>query len=1140
MENSILVSHILKCAMARKEEIKTLTDIPVDLFVVGTLDVLSDEYFSMLPSSLSEDSEVMEELAEMKKLLSKYTSFWDMVLFDILSLLKTDYYAILDDQDKNLKALFEEAEKRITALEQGEITADVLIQIVLEKPTPAVQKYIFGKTDVKVRPSEFSFEDFWLDDDDEDDDEPKAEEEDNRGIGEIVSEVKSLKASLLERVFGQDHAINVFITGYFHAQLAHRIKKDPTKPKATFLFAGPPGTGKTFLSETVAELLKLPFARFDMSEYSEKEANLEFCGSDKVYKGAKEGNVTSFVKNNPKCVLLFDEVEKAHINVIHLFLQMLDAGRLRDNYTDEEVPFSDAIIILTTNAGKNLYEDLTITNLSTLPKKRIMKALATDRGPSGGQLFPEPICSRFSAGNVVMFNHLGASALVDIAKKELTTNIENFNKALLKILTLDNKVPAAIMMAEGGKADARAIKGRANGFFHDELYELFRLIEPSQIDSLENITIKADVPNDDKIKPMFENSKENEVLIFASESLSAEIRSKVKSVKLHTTDSLEEAKKILFENHITAIACDVRCGMTGKEGKLLNAEDIESVGQEFLAYVLEKHPMPTYIIQRQEGEISIEEMFSFSKIGVRDVLTVKTKKKNELDNAIKTLCEDAYRQSNMLKLAGENKVMSFKTSQSVSRDGKRAEIRLFGFDLSLAPDTGDSKSILEGGEKPKVRFDDVIGAKDAKDELKYFVEYLKDPVSFMKRGVRAPRGVLLYGPPGTGKTLLAKAMAGESDVTFMPVDGNSFLKRYVGEGAETVHKLFASARKYAPAVVFIDEIDAIAKDRNANTSSTNAEAATLTAFLTEMDGFNTDTSKPVFILAATNFNIDPKKGVSLDPALLRRFDRRILVDLPDKDERAKYLAMKLKKYPVIKLTESEIDNIAIRSSGMSLADLESVIEFALRNAIKGNGEIGDKEFEHAFETFNGGEQRLWSDRELENTARHEAGHSLIYWLSGNVPTYVTIVARGSHGGYMQYNEEDKFSYTKKELLERIRCSLGGRAAELVYYGEEEGLTTGASADLYSATRNAESIICTYGMDEQIGLVSSRALEGDVEYKSLVRRRINEILSQELEIAKQLISDNKEAVDALVSALIKKTYLKGDEIDAIFKAHVKKA
>ena len=190
-----------------------------------------------------------------------------------------------------------------------------------------------------------------------------------RKLAGIVERTRKIQSSLLGHIFGQDHAVNAFVSGYFQAQLMACSRKETGKPQATFLFAGPPGVGKTFLAEKSAEALEMPYMRFDMSEYSDKEANFEFCGSDKVYKNGKAGNVTSFVAENPECVLLFDEIEKAHLNVIHLFLQILDAGRLRDNFTDEEVSFSQAVIIFTTNVGKNLYSDPSIVNLSSLPRK---------------------------------------------------------------------------------------------------------------------------------------------------------------------------------------------------------------------------------------------------------------------------------------------------------------------------------------------------------------------------------------------------------------------------------------------------------------------------------------------------------------------------------------------------------------------------------------------------------------------------------------------------------------------------------------------------------------------------------------------------------------------------------------------------
>lgn len=965
-------------------------------------------------------------------------------------------------------------------------------------------------------------------------------------LADIVKTTRRVQSILLESVYGQDHAVNSFVSGYFQAQLMSYSLKDAQKTQATFLFAGPPGVGKTFLAEKTAEALGLPYQRFDMSEYSDKEANIEFCGSDKVYKNGKAGNVTEFVANNPKCVLLFDEIEKAHINVIHLFLQILDAGRIRDNFTDEEVSFSNAIIIFTTNVGRGLYEDPSIVNLSAVPRKKVLKALEKDINPAtGAPLFPAAICSRFASGNVVMFNHLEANNLYIIAKRELDKNVKGLEAATGVKIKIDERVPTAIMFSEGGKADARTVKGVANAFFHEELYELFRLLASSRgADSIEKITqINVNVPLEglsDDVKAMFENPEIPEVLILAGNDVAAECTKKLDgSVICHVVDSIDAAKDVLFNRDISVVLCDIGFGVKDKSFKVLNAEDVSSVGQDLLAYVLDKHSLPVYILQSKDGEISEEEFLSFAKMGVRDVLSVKGKN-NAFAKQVIAKCKVAYQQGNMLKLARENKSLFYKTAQTVSKNGKTANINLFDFRLSLITDTDDSKNILDNVSRPDLYFDDVIGAEDAKDELKYFVEYLKNPIKFMRKGVRSPRGILLYGPPGTGKTLLAKAMAGESGVTFMRAEGNEFLKSHVGEGPEKVHSLFNAARKYAPSIVFIDEIDAIAKDRNMLSESTDHTSDVLTALLTELDGFNTDTSKPVFVLAATNYGVDAEKGKSLDAALLRRFDRRIYVDLPNKDERKKYLKMKIAKHPSVNLSEEQIDNIAMRSTGMSLAALESIFEMALRNAIRSeNGIVSDAEFEEAFETFNSGEKKEWSSDALERTARHEAGHALVCWLAGEKPSYLTIVARGDHGGYMQHaNSEDKGTYTKAELLNKIRTSLAGRAAEIVYYGTEDGISTGASGDLYSATKIAEQMICSYGMDDSLGMSYISSSELQNADNRAVRDKVNAMLDEQLRCAIALIEANKSAIDAIVAALIEKNHLKENEIDEIFTKAVK--
>lgn len=963
-------------------------------------------------------------------------------------------------------------------------------------------------------------------------------------VAKLTQKVKSTHDALIDSIYGQNNAVSVFTTGYFQAELLAMTDKKRIRPRATFLFAGSPGVGKTFLAEKAAEILELPFMRFDMSEYSDKEANLEFCGSDKVYKGAKEGNVTGFVEKNKKCVLLFDEIEKAHINVIHLFLQILDAGRLRDNFTDREVLFNDAIIIFTTNAGKQLYENSDTNDFSGVTRKVILKALQNDvNAETGLPYFPNAICSRFASGNVVMFNHISAHNLREIAKKEVLRHAKNFESEIGIKVDIDEQVYTALLFAEGGAADARTIRSRAETFFDDELFELFRLLASekvnSNIDDLESISISVDLPSENKeLMALFTNTDNPNILVFSSKETADQCKSKCINAKFFDVQSIETAKGILPNTDISFILIDLTFGQS-KGCKYLNIEDVESAARDFFWFIREHYAdIPIYILQHPNKKLNVEEQLSFLRQGVRDVITLTTSEK-DFSAEINDVVEKLHQQRSMSVLARANKLVSFETAQTIRKKGKMAEIKLFDFEMAVAIDAEDSKNILSNVSKPDVQFDQVIGAEDAKKELRYFVEYMKNPKRYLGSGVSAPKGVLLYGPPGTGKTMLAKAMASESNVTFITAEGNQFLKKYVGEGPEKVHELFRTARKYAPSILFIDEIDAIAKERKGGEGSEGTEA-TLTALLTEMDGFKNDATRPVFVLAATNFDVEPGGSKSLDPALLRRFDRRVYIELPNREERIRYIRMRFEENEAFELSQEKIDNIAIRSTGMSLAELASVIELSLRTAIRdGNLKVTDDIFEEAFETFNSGEKKYWDASQLERVARHEAGHAFLCWQSGETPSYVTIVARGNHGGYMQHEDnEGKAIYTKDELLAKIRISLGGRASEIAYYGENEGISTGASGDLVSATNTARHIICTYGMDEDFGLaVIDQQDIRNSELSREVREAVNKILSDEMKNAIKLIEDNKQAINALVETLLSNNHLTGGEIKEIFERYV---
>lgn len=954
-------------------------------------------------------------------------------------------------------------------------------------------------------------------------------------IEKLTAEVKRIQEVLSSKILGQANAINVTTSGYFQSELLAMTATERTKPRGTFLFAGPPGVGKTLLAESFAKETKLPYKRFDMSEFADKEAHIRLIGSDPVYKDSKSGVLTDYIINNPRCVILLDEIEKAHSVVLFLLYQMLDAGTLVDANTSKVASFKDAYIIFTTNAGKQYYDDTENGDFSAVSRKVILKAIQKDINPATNEpYFPAALCSRFAQGNVVMFNHMFAYILHDIAKAQITKHCDVFGKKFGIKTEIDDSVYTAILFSEGGNADARTITGRAKSFFDNELYELLRLtsskLTDTEIKDIEKISIGITLPeNDEDICKLFRPKNTPELLLFSSKEVADKYTGKTDKCIFRHCENAEQAKACLKNHDIKAIIIDINYGKK-HDDDYLNIEDEASEARDFFYFAHENHNgTPIYFIETAERDFDREEIVSFMRKGVKGIVD-GSDKNGVFAEEVESLCIKLHQQQSMNELARANKLVTYETAQKLTDGGKCAEISLFDFKLAVAVDPEDSDEILGNMSKPNVSFDDVIGAPEAQSELKYFVDYLKDPKKYLGTGVSAPKGVLLYGPPGTGKTLLAKAMASASNSTFINVEGNKLMSNGQGDGSEKIHKLFRTARKYAPTIIFIDEIDAIAKER---TGYGGGSEAVLTALLTEMDGFKKDSARPVFVLAATNFDVTPGSPKSLDGALMRRFDRKLYIGLPGRADRKRYLQMKTSKNPRFELSEESIDSIALRSVGMSLALLENVLELALRTTlIKGLEKVTDEIFEEAFESFNSGEKRQWDPAELERTARHEAGHAFLCYHGGETPSYLTIVARGNHGGYMQHGDhESKGTYTKKDLINRIRVSLAGRAAEIVYYGAEDGITTGASGDLENATRVAQAMICAYGMDDPFGLSvvgQEAALNGELSAE--VRARVNALLSEEMKNVIAIITDNKAAIDALVEKLMQNSYMTGDDIE----------
>ena len=460
---------------------------------------------------------------------------------------------------------------------------------------------------------------------------------------------------------------------------------------------------------------------------------------------------------------------------------------------------------------------------------------------------------------------------------------------------------------------------------------------------------------------------------------------------------------------------------------------------------------------------------------------------------------------------------------------------------------GKSKAKMVIPDSKRVTFDDVAGADEEKAELEEIVDFLKQPARYVEMGARIPKGVLLVGPPGTGKTLLAKAIAGEAGVPFFSISGSDFVEMFVGVGASRVRDLFEQAKKNSPSLIFIDEIDAVGRQRGAGLGGGHDEREqTLNQLLVEMDGFGAN--EGIIMIAATN------RPDILDPALLRpgRFDRQIMVGRPDRKGREAVLEVHTKKKPLD--TNVSLEVLAKRTPGFSGADLENLAnEAALLAVRKNKKKIGMDEFEEAITRVIAGPEkksRTISEHERKLTAYHEAGHAVVMkCLKNSDPVHeISIIPRGMAGGYTMHLPTEDRAYTSKEkLLDEMVGLLGGRVAEKLILGD---ISTGAKNDIDRASSIARAMVMEYGMSDKIGTISYGSDNNEVflgrdlgrgrnfseEVGAMIDKEIKSLISNAYNTAEELLKENVNKLHAVASTLLEKEKIDGKEFEEIFEAN----
>jgi len=931
-----------------------------------------------------------------------------------------------------------------------------------------------------------------------------------------AAKLKAMKEGLLKSVKGQRHAVDEVVQTIFECDMF--ASQDPKRvtPLATFLFTGPSGVGKTFLAKQCEQYLGRKAKVVDMSEYSDNLANMKFNGEH-----GQPNVVTGFVRQHPNGILIFDEIEKAHLNTIHLFLQILDAGTLKDMKSNTDVSFRDTIIIMTTNAGKELYDDPNVYDLSGVSRSVILDALRKDINPQTREpYFPECITTRMANGHILLFNHLEPFALMEIIKNEIEKQISFFESSSgLKVECDSDMLAALVLYNGGGTADARSLRGLARNILVRELQEVVMQLyhkDSSKVEQMKNVTIRIEVKGDE-IQTLFVNREQMRVAVLSDRF--AQVFERVGAAQNTVFDLFTDGEQFKRRAYSVTdyVLIDPLCGREDQAVIPNDVEDFDSVGMQMFDYIREFSPeTPVYILDSSGG--AIRSFDTLMARGARGVLKIDDQGA-EFETSLKELTFGALINNKTLWFGRAGKFLYFNCAQYIE-DPANVTISFERLQVKKATRAEDRGLIAKKGQNNDLGFDDVIGCKTAKETLREFAAMLNNPREMAAKGKTMPKGVLLYGPPGTGKTLLAKAMANECEATFFPVSATSFFGSLVGETERNIRELFRKARRYAPSIIFIDEVDAIARTRTGSIGSTHNEDA-LTTFLAEMDGFVSDPKRPVFILAATNYELAGDGPRVLDAAFVRRFDRKLYVSLPDTDDRYELLLLSLKKHGIHfgENHEKIVRNMAVRTGGMSNADLEMMNAQYARSL--GGAEPNQTNYMESVDEFRYGEIKKMDPAHVRQTACHEAGHALVCRLCGTTPSFLTIVSRGDFGGFMESaTEKERGTQTFDELMNIVCRCLAGRIAEIEVYGESAGINTGASSDIAKARYIIRAALEDFAMGEHL-FTRWKASEAE------------ELMQKQYDRTREMIVSHRTALEHLTDLLAQSKSLDRTQLEEFF-------
>jgi ATP-dependent metalloprotease FtsH len=984
---------------------------------------------------------------------------------------------------------------------------------------------------------------------------------------------QKIEEFLNSRVIGQQDAVRMLAEGYIRSEWASAENKRGLR--GIFTFMGPPGVGKTMLAEKFAEALnevektKYETLKLSMEMGDDESVLFKLFGVDSAYRSAKTGLIYNTIKGNPEKnipgnphqILVFDEIEKAALPTIQSLLTLLNDGQFHDNCNHELVDLSKCFVIFTTNLGQELFASRNRSGIlrgSGFSSDDLFDMLgaAKKREHAKHEMAPSALApefvSRLRKGGAVLFNQLSGADYAELLRVALPNEFSD-RYQFIDGIKMDHESTRLLTLSFLPDISPRVVAsevGRLAGYFVSELAKFpaspFLESDTNPPEAVK-ITIKCGL-SETELQSLRSEEKLRIMVLDDDARMSEFIRQGDWGHPQPEVDRLEDCERALDRilrrpPDILLMDLDLPDSKFSDGGVLaLHRRIAKSAPDLPVAFFSEsanwESRLPTIISQG-----GAKAFFSFRRDvshGQVDSQSAENLLSEDQKGRFQQLIEEEIFEETMEWLLRSRRKLDLEWKFDLKPDGDKLELvaSICKTGKRQVVSMADEASGIRPAEIPSVTFDDVFGLERAKERLRDAVGFLKNPGRLSAFGVRPPTGFLLAGPSGTGKTHIARAMANEAGCVFYSLSAGELESKWIGEGEERIRQLFQAARKYAPALIFIDEIDAIASARSPSAGGSNQSVKMLNQLLVSMDGF-AESRGQILVLAATN------RPEALDPAVLRpgRFDETIMIQAPDTKAREHMFRKRLEALPREAGVLESVPSLVCRSSGMSSAELDRIIREAVYLAARANREslsLGDLEAACNLVRY-GADRRdiVVKEQDRRMTAWHEAGHAVarLVLFPDSKLDFLSIVPneRGALGFAAWQHDETDHSHSAEDYRKHIMVSLAGREAEkLCPDAGAEATNTGVSSDYHSATARAWDAVSRYGFDEDFGCFSASAIPQhlQVPLAAEIKNRVDALLAECLKETRQLMEEKKSTLEKIAEALLKQDALTGEEVQRI--------